>query len=351
MLHGSVSWEELKEENKMEQNRTKRDVLKLKITCFLCLAFALLFGQFGFAAEDPAKFPSRPITFIEPIMAGSTADITARLISKAAEKYLGQPVVVVNKTGAGGAIGLAAIAAAKPDGYTVGYTSPSCMFISPFVEKMPYHPLNDLQQIIQYSEFNFSISVKGNSPFKDFKQLIAYARQNPNKLTYGTTGTLSLAHIAIVQVAKKENVKFNNLTFKGSPESMAALLGGHVDFVGGDFNYALLDAGEIRLLAIIGENRNAWYPQVPTLKDLGYSEVPPATIYHNIAGPKGIPQEIVRKLEEAFTLAMKEPSFINGLKEIRFPVIYRNSKDMTDYIARNYEFYEKIIKEMGLSKK
>jgi len=337
----------------MEQNRTRRNVLKLMIICFLCLVFALLVGQPGYAEEKTPKFPIRPMNFICPFVAGSTADITARLISKNAEKFLGQTIVVVNKTGASGTIGIAAIASAKPDGYTFGYTSPSGMLVSPFVEKFPYDPLKDFQQIIQYSEATFAIYVRGDSPFKDFKELVAYARQNPNKLTYCTSGALSIAHVTMVQVAKKENLKFNHIPFKGGPEYQAALLGGHVDFVAGDFNYSLVEAGQIRLLALMGENLRPEYPKIPTLKSLGYDspDVPPAPIYQNIAGPKGMPHEVVIKLEEAFTLATKEPAFINGLKEIRFPVVYRNSKDMTDYMANYYEFYRKMVTEMGLGKK
>lgn len=337
----------------MEQYRTKRDVLKMTIPCFLCLAFVFLFVQFGYAKEETVKFPVRPITFICPFVAGSGADISARLISKSTEKFLGQPVMVVNKLGAGGTIGIAAIAAAKPDGYTVGYSSPSGMLVSPFVEKVPYHPLTDFQQIIQYCETTFALYVKGDSPFKDFKELIANARQNPNKLTYGTTGALSIVHLTMVQVAKKEGVQFRHMPFKGGPEIQAALLGGHIDFGIGDFNYALLEAGQIRLLALLGENLRPEYPQTPTLKSLGYDrpDVPPAPIYQNVAGPKGIPQEVVRKLEEAFTLATKEPAFIKGLKEIRFPLVYRNSKDMTDYMNYYYEYYRKVLKDTDLSKK
>ena len=337
----------------MEQNRTKRSETNVMITCFLCVVFVLLLGQPGYAQEKTPKFPIRPMSFICPFVAGSTADMTARLISKNAEKFLGQPIVVVNKTGGSGTLGIAAIASAKSDGYTFGYTSPSGMLVSPFVEKLPYHPLKDFQQIIQYSEATFAIYVKGNSPFKDFKELVAYARQNPNKLTYATSGALSIVHITMVQVAKKEDLKFRHLPFKGGPEIQAALLGGHVDFGVGDFNYSLFEVGEIKLLALLGESRRAEYPQIPTLKDLGYDrpDVPPAPIYQNVAGPNDIPQEVVKKLEEAFTLGTKEPAFINGLKEIRFPVVYRNSKDMTDYMANYYEFYRKMLTEMDFGKK
>lgn len=331
---------------------TKVNLLRTKRVCFLLIVFSFSFAGYSYCAEDPTKFPTHPITFICAFPPGSTADLTARLISKTAEKFLGQPVVVVNKPGAGSTIGTAAIAAAKPDGYTIGYTAPAPMLISPYVEKLPYHPLKDFQQIIQYSEATFAVTVRADSPFKTFKDIAAFARENPKKLIYAINGPYSLAHITMLQVAKKEGIQFNHMPVKGGPEIQAALLGGHINFGAGDFNYSLLEAGQIRLLALLGENRRPEYPGVPTLKDLGYDrpEIPPLSVFQNIAGPKGIPEEIVKKLEQAFTQAIKEPSFVKGLKDLRFPVVYRNSKETAEYIADYYEFYGEILKEMGLVK-
>lgn len=330
----------------------KINYVKTKTAYVFLIALSFFFVESSYCAEDPTKFPTRPITFISAFPPGSTADHTARFISKAAEKFLGQPVVVINKPGAGSTIGTAAIAAAKPDGYTIGHTAPAPLLIYPFVEKLPYHPLKDFQQIMQYSESTFAVSVRADSPFKTFKDIVVYARENPKKLTYATNGPYSLAHITMLQVAKKEGIQFNHMPAKGGPEIQAALLGGHINFGVGDFGYSLLEAGQIRLLALLGENTRPEYPGTPTLRDLGYDrpEIPPLSAFQSVAGPKGMPEEIVKKLEQAFTQAIKEPSFIKGLKDIRFPVVYRNSKEMAEYIADYYEFYGKILKEMGLVK-
>jgi len=314
---------------------------------FIISLFLLIFlSKICFSQE---VFPSRPVTFITPLPPGSTGDIAPRLICKSAEKYLGQSIIVVNKPGGATVIGTSAIANSKPDGYTVGYTPPSGMLIAPYVEKVPYHPLNDFQQIIQFTEANFGVTIKSNSPFKNFKDIIIYAKQNPGKLTYATKGVHDIANITFVQILKKEGIQMKMMPFKGGSEIMSALLGGHVNIGVGDFNYSLLESGEIRLLLLLGEKLRSEYPQTPILKDLGY-DILPAPIFLNIAGPKGIPAERLKKLEDAFTQAMNESTFINGLKELRFPIVYRNSREMTNLVHNYFYYYGSLLKEIGLIK-
>ena len=319
--------------------------MKARLMITLSLAFVFPFAELGYPQVETVKYPIHPITFIVPLPAGSTADLENRLVAKEAEKFLGQSIIIVNKPGGGTTIGVAAIAVSKPDGYTIGFTTPTAMLVAPFVEKLPYHPLKDLQQIMQHSEANFGIIVKADSPFKSFKELLAFARQNPKKLTYGTTGAYSIANLTMTLVAKKEGIQVTHIPFRGGPETQAALLGGHINFGVSDFNYPLIEAGQIRLLALLGEKRRPEYPDTPILKDLGYDspDVPPPSIYHNVAGPKGMDDNIVKKLEEAFTKATKEPAFIKGLQEIRLPIVYRNSQALSEYMAQAFEFYEKLL--------
>ena len=299
--------------------------------------------------EDVARFPSRPVTYIQPYTAGVSADLAMRVISKEAEKFLGQPVVVVNKPGAAGAIGVAAIATAKPDGYTIGNTGHSPIFVIPYFEKVPYHPINDFKMVMQFASFNQGVIVKVDSPFKTFKDLIDFARRNPKKLTYGTAGTNSMQFIIMEQIAKRENVQITHIPFRATGEAQTALLGGHVLLAAGDFNYSVLESKEARLLVLFREERAAEYPQTPILKDFGYDFPLPMLI--TVAAPKGTPDGIAKKLEDAFTKAMKEPAFMRAMREdLRLPIVYRGSKDLTEYIARNYELYGKFLKELGLLK-
>ncbi len=324
-------------------------LFKSKILFFLCMATSLLFPAFGYSQdEDIAKYPSRPIECIHPYPPGTPGDLAVRLISKQAEKFLGQPITVINKAGAAGALGTAALATSKPDGYTIGNAQPSPTFMLPLLEKVPYHPLKDFAFIMQYAVFNMGIIVKGDSPFKSFKDLIDFARENPKKVTYGTAGMKSMPNIIMGQVAKKARVEFTHIPFKSTIETQPAILGGHVIFGAGDFNYSLVESGEMKILALLREERAEEYPQVPILKELGYDI--PMPMPHTLAGPRGIPEGIMKKLEGAFAKAMKEPAFVKGMKDLRVPILYRNSKELTEYVTYNFNFFEKLFKDLGIQK-
>ena len=317
---------------------------KSMIFVLVGLSFILLIANRGFSQE---VYPSRPVTFIVPFPPGSSTDLSYRMLTKETEKHLGQPIVVVNKPGGGGSIGVSAVATSKPDGYTFG-TSPSGGFLAimPYIEKIPYHPLKDIKYILQFAELNFGVTVKADSPFKSFKDLIAYARQNPKKLTYATNAPKSISNLIMEQIAKKEGVELTHIPFKGSADYQTALLGGHVLFTIGEFNYSYLEGGQTRVLLFLGEKHSDDYPQVPILKDLSYDI--PCPVINGVAGPKGLPDEIAKKLEDAFTKGMKEPAFIKGMKDLHVTIFYRKGKDLTDYVAYNYELFGKILKEMGL---
>jgi len=284
-----------------------------------------------------------------PTPAGSTADIPCRVLVKEAEKFLGQPIVVVNKPGASQAIGIAAIATAKPDGYTIGYAGHPGIFFAPLMEKVPYHPVKDLKPIVQFGYLNIAVTVKGDSPFKSFKDLVDFARKNPKKMAYGSSGTGTVGKVLMEQIARREGVQFTHIPFKGSSESQVALLGGHILAGTGGFTPPLIESGQIRLLLLIAEKRSTEYPEVPIMKDLGYDI--PAPLISIVIGPKGLPDEIVKRLEGALTKAMNEPAFLKVMKDILQTVVYRSSSELDDYVARNYETFAKIIKEMGLAAK
>jgi tripartite-type tricarboxylate transporter receptor subunit TctC len=315
----------------------------------LGLVFLFMWVGLGFSQEtDVSKYPSRPITLIVPMPPGGGTDVACRLLAKEMEKFLGQSVVVLNKPGGSQTIATAALVTAKPDGYTIGYTSHLGLFLAPLMEKVPYHPVKDLKQIIQFGATNISVTVKGDSAFKRFEDFIPYARQNPKRLTYGSAGSGTLGHLVMEQIARREKVQFTHIPFKGSAETQAALLGGHVLAGTGDFNYSLLEAGQIRLLLLIADYPSAAYAQTPILKDLGY-DIPAPTLM-SIAIPKGTANEIVKKLEDVVSKTIREPSFIKGMKEIRYTIVRRSGKELEDYVSFNYEAYAKLLREMGFAK-
>jgi tripartite-type tricarboxylate transporter receptor subunit TctC len=315
------------------------------ITLMLLLLFA--FVNSGHSQEDVSKFPSRPITFINPTAAGNPTSMAIRLLGHEAEKFLGQPVVEMNKPGGGLSIGLGALASAKPDGYTVGYAGHTGMYVTPLIEKVSYHPIRDFTPLLQWGEFNFAIGVRGDSPFKTFQDVITYARQNPKKGTYGTNGATSMQAIIVEQIAVKEKVDFTLIPFQGTSEFQTAILGGHIVFAAGDFNASLIESGQIRLLLLLKEKRSTEYPNVPILKDLGYDIPCPMTL--NTFAPKNLPAAIAKKLEDAFARAVKEPAFIDGMKKLHIPIVYRSSKEVAESVARTVDVYSKFIKEMKLN--
>jgi tripartite-type tricarboxylate transporter receptor subunit TctC len=267
-------------------------------------------------------------------------------MAKELEKILGKPVVVENKPGAALVIGTAAVATAKPDGYTIGFTGGPPLWFTPLLEKVPYDPLKDLRMVAQFGAFNSAVAVSGDSPFKTFKEMMNYARQNPKKVTCGTLGTNSITHIAFEEIAKQEGVQITHIPFKGSNESTTAVLGGHITFAGGDMPAGLLESGKLRLLLILKSEKSAEYPDVPTAKELGYN------IFHDviiaIITPKAVPDAIVKKLDDAVVKAMKEPSFLKGMKELNMPVVYHSSKELDVSTAQSYEYFKKVFTEKGL---
>jgi tripartite-type tricarboxylate transporter receptor subunit TctC len=322
--------------------------MKMSVVVFVsALALSFLFCGPGYSQEDVAKYPSKPVTHIVPVPPGGPTDLAVRLICREAEKYLKQPIVIVNRPGGALAVGTAAIATAKPDGYTIGYSGGPPLFLTPLLEKVPYDPIKDIRSVIQYGGLNFGVYVKADSPFKSFKDLIAYARQNPKKATYGTVGVNSMGNLMMEQVAKREDVQITHIPFKGTPEVQTALLGGHVVFGAGDFNTSLVEAKEIRLVMMLKDQPALEYPGIPTIKELYDLPYP---MYFTVITQKAVPDAIVNRLEDAFKQAMKEPAFIKGMKELNLPVAYRSGKEVDAVILHNYNYFSKLLKEMGVIK-
>ena len=318
------------------------------------ILFSVFFPLFFLTAaygqdSEVAKYPTRPITFVVAYSPGGTGDLAIRLMAKEAEKFLGQPIVVTNKTGGGGTIGAAAVATAKPDGYTIGQSpSGGALVVIPFTEKIPFHPISDFKYIMQPVEFDMGIIVKAESPFKSFKDLLAFARQNSRKLSYGTNAPNSIPRLIVDQIAKKEGVQFIHMPFKASTEYQTALLGDHIDLAAGEFSYPFVEAKKTRILLLLSGKRSNEYPDVPLSGDLGYDI--PCPSFVGIAGPKGLPNEMVKRLDEAFAKAIKEPAFEKGMKDLHVSVFYRNSKELTDYVTVNYDYFGKLLKEIGVAK-
>jgi tripartite-type tricarboxylate transporter receptor subunit TctC len=314
----------------------------LTLSIFLVIALA------GYVS---AAFPDRPLTLIVNYSAGGTADLSARALAKSAEKFLGQPIAVVNKAGAAGTIGVGALAASRPDGYTIGVSTSGPMTMSPHITDLPYDPLKDIEFIMGFGRYMYGICVRSDSPFKTFKDLVEYAKANPGKIKYSTVGLATPNHFGMVMLAKLEGIKWDVVIFKNSPDTVTAVLGGHVDAV--VMNpvdvVSYIEAGRLRLLASLDDTRWKWVPDVPTVRELGYNfAVTPSAL--GLAVPKGVPKPILDKLQDAFKKSVDDPSFLEIMNRVYLQPRYVPGEEFQKWIEESYKAYEGIIKELGLHK-
>ena len=293
-----------------------------------------------------AGYPERPLTFICPWPAGGTADVTMRALCAAAAKELGQSVVVDNKAGASGMIGLKALASAKPDGYTIGQIPISVTRFSQ-LGSVQLDPLKDLTYIARVSGQTFGIAVRAEAPWKTLKELVADAKAKPDKITYGTAGLGGATHVGMEEFAIAAGVKFNAIPYKGGSEALQGLMGGHVDVLADSSSWAPhVKAGKLRLLATWGEKRTQEFADVPTLKDSGFDVVVDAP--NGIGAPRGLDAAAEKKLREAFKVAAASAEFADACSKIDAPLMYLDGPDYEKYVAAVYRKETQLIERLKL---
>jgi tripartite-type tricarboxylate transporter receptor subunit TctC len=302
----------------------------------------LLLAPLGAAAQG---YPNRPITLIVPWPAGGSTDTHLRKLAELASKHLGQPIVIENKPGAGGMLGPAGMArTAAPDGYTLSQLTIGA-FRQPHMMKVDWDPLKDFTYIIGVSGYTFGIVVKSDSPFKTFDDFIKYAKANPGKLSYSSTGNGTSPHLLPEEVAHKAGVQLLHVPYKGNADSTQALMGGHVmaqsDATGwGKF----VDAGTFRLLVTFGEQRTRW--GAPTAKELGYDIVSYSP--YGIVGPKGMDPKVVKIIHDAFKKAIDDPEHHKVLAMLDQVYWYKSSEDYAKWAAETYVSERATIERLGL---
>ncbi len=296
------------------------------------------------------SYPTKPITFIVPWPAGGSADISLRAIAEAASKHLGQPIIVDNKAGASGTLGPAAMAAtAKPDGYTVAQMPVTVMRL-PLMQKVSFDAEKDFSYIVHLSGYTFGITTKADSQFKTWQDVIDFAKANPGKVTYGTPGAGSSLHIGMEQIALASGIKLTQVPFRGAAESNAAVLGGHTMLQADSTGWkALVDAGQLRLLAIWTAERSKNWPSAPTLKELGYPFVFDSPF--GLAGPKGMDPKIIAILHDAFKKALEEKSVIDTLARYDMTPRYMNTADYNKFVRDIIAQEKAALEKIGLAKK
>jgi len=293
------------------------------------------------------NYPTKPINLLIGYAPGGVVDISERFMASKAEKFLGQPIVVSNNGGGGSSVAFGIIAKKPSDGYNIVGGASTGLVRIPQFRSVPY-ALDDFVPIMHFAKpVLTTIVVKSTSPWKTFKELVDYAKKNPEKITYSTTGVGSPMHIAMEFVAKQEGIKWTHIPYPGAVPAFTALLGGHVMVnAGAGESIPYIKEGTVRILANISENRAKSWPDVPTLKEMGYD------IYNEsvflFAAPKGTPKPIIDKLDNAFRKAMDDPEFSSVMAKVEFEPLYRNSEDTKKYLNNAYKRIGRLIHELKI---
>lgn len=285
-------------------------------------------------------FPVKPINLTVCIATGGTVDLSTRILASKTEKILGQPIVIANNGGGAGMLALDALTKAKPDGYTLVSCPQTPATEIPHLRKTPYK-LSDFTPIMQFAEPEGGLVVSADAPFNNFKDLVEYARKNPGKVTYTTSGTLTPWHLAMMHVGKQENVQWTAIPIPGGDPNMP-LLGGHVTALTASSSWKrYTDQGKFKLLVVYSEKRLKDFPNVPTLLELGYNYFVNAHYY--ISAPAGIPAPVVKKLDEAFKKAMDDPEFVAYMKKADLSIVYKNAADTKKILEESSKQFEKTV--------
>ena len=299
-------------------------------------------------AQSPS-WPTKPIKLISPYAPGGTNDITARLVAKFMQERLGQPVLVENKPGAGGMLGAVEMLSARPDGYTLTQI-PQGVFRIPHMQKVPYNPLTDFTWIACLTGYTFGLVVPADSPFKSVADIVNWARANPGKFTYGSTGIGTSPHLAVEEFAQKAGITLNHVPFKGNADNMQAVLGGHVMASSDATGWAPhVESGRLRLVATYGSKRTKRWPQVPTLDELGYRTVSDSPF--GVCGPKGMDPAVVKTLQDAFRKTLDDPAVMAVFDRYDQTVIYMDTDQYTRFARESFVAERALIERLGMARK
>ncbi|MGF6214254.1 tripartite tricarboxylate transporter substrate binding protein [Comamonas odontotermitis] len=305
-------------------------------------------GAAGFAAPAVAQadYPNRPVVLIVPYGAGGVSDVVARALALSMGKQLGQSIIIENKPGAGASMGVMDMKNAKPDGYRLTL-SPVGIFRQPHIQKVAYDPIADLTYVAAYMSYDFLLAVAQDSPFKSVKDIVEQSKKQPGSVDYGTPGKFSANHVLMALLEKKAGVQFTHVPYKGDAEAVNALIAGHTKTgVFGNTVLPHMQSGKLRALAIASETRPPAFANVPTFREQGYDVVTPSPL--GIAGPKGLPPEIVRKLEAAVKSAMDDPAFQQAAANYGVRLEYRNAQDYSAFAKKAFAEEGAIVQSIGL---
>jgi tripartite-type tricarboxylate transporter receptor subunit TctC len=314
----------------------------------LALAAVLLLVSTA-AAQEP--YPSRPITLVAPFPPGGVADLTARPVAAALEKVLKNPVGVVNKTGAAGAVGMQFVATSKPDGYTLLLALSSISIIPEadrIFDRKPAFTVDQFAPIALISADPTILVVPADKPWKTAKDFIEDARKRPGQISYSSSGIYGTLHMAMELLSHGAGIKMRHIPTPGAGPAMNAILGGHVDALASGPAVVIphIKAGKLRALAGWGDKRVAALPDVPTFKELGYPEVE-FYIWAGVFAPKGTPEPVLAKLREATRAAVAEPEFKGAMDKMETPIAFKQGDEFQRFFDADAKRLADGVRKVG----
>ncbi|SDE25654.1 Tripartite-type tricarboxylate transporter, receptor component TctC [Paracidovorax valerianellae] len=294
------------------------------------------------------SFPAKPIKLVIAFPAGGPTDITMRALADSAGKALGQPVIIDNKPGAGGTLPAQLLQSSAPDGYTVAQI-PLGVFRLPYTTKINWDPVKDITYVLNVTGYAFGVVVPADSPFKTWADFVAYAKANPGRLSYGSTGTLTSPHLTMELAAQQLGIQLLHVPYKGSADLMQAIMGGQLMAAADSTGFApQVEAGKLRVLNTWGAERLAKFPDAPTLKELGIDVVQNSPF--GIGAPKGTPPDVVKRLHDAFKQAMEQESYRTALARYDMVPIYMDSASYRQFAQDTFAREKALVEKLGLGK-
>jgi tripartite-type tricarboxylate transporter receptor subunit TctC len=310
------------------------------------LAAALL----ALAAHAQSDYPNRAVTMVVPFPPGGVADITARPVAEAMGRFLQQPVVVENKSGAGGGIGMQYVARAKADGYTALLALSSISIIPEADKVLGRDPMYQLSQLVPIARFTADptvLAVRVDAPYRSVSDLLDAAKKEPGALPYGSSGNYGTMHVPMEMLSGAAGVKMLHVPFTGAGPAVVALLGGQVQALstGPSTVMGHMKGGKVRVLATWGEARHPALPDVPTLKELGYDAQ--FSQWTGLFVPAGTPEPVIAKLREAARFAVEDAAFKAALAKVDTPVQYLDQPQFRAFWDADARKLADVVKRIG----
>jgi tripartite-type tricarboxylate transporter receptor subunit TctC len=314
----------------------------------LILALVVVLGS---SAPAAAEYPERALTIVAAYPAGGMVDIVARPLAEGMKRKFPKGVAVLNRPGGGGSVGMAEVAQAKPDGYTVILAPVSTLVIHPQLNDLPYKTPDDYQPIINTIAFYPLLVVREEAPWKTVQEFVGHAKANPGKLRVGSPGEGTGSHLSLEQLMAAAGFKVTHVPFSGWGESSPALLGGHVDAVVAQPGEVkpLVEGKKLRTLVVFQQKRHEAFPSTPTAKELGWDAG--LGTWFVLTAPKGTPPAVVQYIHDAAKVAMEEPAFVNLMKSRAVDIDYKNGEKARADLWKEYKAYSDILRRLGMIKK